>query len=291
MKKKTFIPIPALVGALLLTVIAAMTSFVAGPNLAYAQVDSDVATLSALRVSSGTLTPTFDPNMLLGDGGENTPHVYRVNVPHAVESLTVSTTRTDSNSTVAYSGGVGSTSRMDLQPGSETALDITVTAENGSTLRYYRVTVTRAGSGASSNATLSDLTVIPGMETSPEALGTKFEYSVYLPYSDGTVAIAATPSVPLTDGTVVTYKKGDEVIPTTGLGTVAIDEGDNTITVEVMPPSYVAAHKKTYTLTINRARRNASDDARLSSLSLSAGALMPAFDPAALPGCRRRHNE
>ena len=31
---------------------------------------------------------------------------------------------------------------------------------------------------------------------------------------------------------------------------VAIDEGDNTITVEVLPPSFVAAQKKTYTLTI-----------------------------------------
>ena len=65
MKKKTFIPISALVGALLLTVIAAMTSFVAGPSLAYAQVDSDVATLSALKVSSGTLMPAFDPNALI----------------------------------------------------------------------------------------------------------------------------------------------------------------------------------------------------------------------------------
>ena len=64
---------------------------------------------------------------------------------------------------------------------------------------------------------------------------------------------------------------------------VAIDEGDNTITVEVLPPSFVTAQKKTYTLTINRARQNASDDARLSSLSLSDGMLMPAFDPADLP--------
>ena len=62
--------------------------------------------------------------------------------------------------------------------------------------------------------------------------------------------------------------------------TVAIDEGDNTITVEVLPPSFIAAQKKTYTLTINRARQNASDDARLSSLSLSSGTLMPAFDAA-----------
>ena len=81
---------------------------------------------------------------------------------------------------------------------------------------------------------------------------------------------------------VVTVKKGNMVIA--DLATVAIDEGDNTITVEVLPPSFVASQKKTYTLTINRARRNASDDDRLSSLRVSSGTLMPAFDASALPG-------
>ena len=67
----------------------------------------------------------------------------------------------------------------------------------------------------------------------------------------------------------------------TDLGTVAIDEGDNTIMVDVLAPDFVAT--KTYTLTINRARRNASDNATLSSLSLSNGMLMPPFDAADLP--------
>ena len=72
---------------------------------------------------------------------------------------------------------------------------------------------------------------------------------------------------------------------------VAIDEGDNTITVEVLPPSFVAAQKKTYTLTINRAGRNASDDARLrlSSLSLSDGMLMPALNDEWYASCCRRY--
>ena len=52
MKKKAFIPISALVGALLLAIIAAMTPFVAERNLAYAQTNSDIATLSSLRVST-----------------------------------------------------------------------------------------------------------------------------------------------------------------------------------------------------------------------------------------------
>ena len=81
---------------------------------------------------------------------------------------------------------------------------------------------------------------------------------------------------------IVTVKKGGEVIATGDdlEGAIAIDEGDNTITVDVLAPDFVST--KTYTLTINRASANASDDDRLSSLRLSSGMLMPAFDPNSL---------
>ena len=140
-----------------------MTPFVAGSNLAYAQVDSDVATLSALRVSSGTLMPPFDPSDLpAGDGDASTnPHLFEVNVPNSVTSLSVSATKTDRNSSVAFSGGVGSTNRINLSVLTDNVINITVTAENASTKKYYRVTVTRASSGASTDATLNVLTVTP----------------------------------------------------------------------------------------------------------------------------------
>ena len=253
---------------------------------------SDDARLSSLSLSSGTLMPAFDPNALIGTGVDTeNAHAYTVRVPNSVASLTVRAEATSTGAMVSInsvqddsvSGGA-----VDLVVNDSTTpnnvINITVTAEDRTTAKHYQINIVRASSSASSTATLSALTVTPGMQNSPGTLDTKFEYSVDVAYGGGTVAIAATPSVPLTDGTVVTYKKGDEVIPATGLGTVAIDEGDNTITVEVMPPSYVAAHKKTYTLTINRASLNASDDARLSSLSLSSGTLMPAFDPNALIG-------
>ena len=299
MKKKTFIPISALVGALLLTVIAAMTSFVAGPSLAYAQVDSDVATLSALKVSRGTLTPAFDPNALIGTGEDTqNAHVYTVNVPHSVKSLTVSATSTDRNARVAFSGGVGITGRITLEVGGDNSILITVTPEDADAAKkYYRVTINQASSGASDDATLATLTVTPGMSTSEEdavppdamKLGEKFEYSVDLPYllTDNNVDIAAMVTV---TGAVVTAKKGNIDIASTTDGNdvtvpnVAIDVGDNTITLEVLPPSFIVAKKKTYTLTINRARQNASGDARLSSLRVSSGTLMPAFDAADLPG-------
>ena len=295
MKKKTFIPISALVGALLLAVIAAMTSFVAGPNLAYAQVDSDVATLSALSVSRGTLMPPFDAaDLPLGDGTtEALAHAYTVNVPHAVESLTVSATSTDRNASVAFSGGVGSTNRIEPGVGSN-AIVITVTPENADApKKYYQVTVNRASATDSTDATLMALTVIPGMPQSPTTgtpamttLDTKFEYSVDLTNAQDMVTIAATVSE---TGAVATVKKDNKIIGSSNdqgvvsITDVAIDEGDTTITLEVLPPSFVTAQKKTYTLTINRARRNASGDARLNLLRVSSGTLMPAFDAADLP--------
>ena len=114
------------------------------------------------------------------------------------------------------------------------------------------------------------------MTTNPTTLDTKFDYSVNLTNAQNSVAIVATATA---TGAVVTVKK-DGKVPD-DVTAIAIDEGDNTITVDVLAPDFVAM--QTYTVMINRARGNASDDDALSSLSLSDGMLMPAFDVAALP--------
>ena len=247
MKKKAFIPISALVGALLLAIIAAMTPFVAERNLAYAQTNSDIATLSGLRVSPGTLAPAFDPaNLPGGDGASGSPHLYTVNVRNIVNSLTVSATKTDRNATVAYivNDGTPSTSgRIDLGIGNANIVVVRVTAEDATTVKFYQITVNRANSTASDDATLSELTVTPGMETSPTTLGTKFEYSVDLTNAQGSVAIEVTAEQngDGDEGTaVVTVKKGNMVIAPAALTAIAIDEGDNTITVEILAPNFVA---------------------------------------------------
>ena len=282
MKKKAFIPISALVGALLLAIIAAMTPFVAERNLAYAQTNSDIATLSRLTVSTGALSPAFNPAKLsVPDGGAvGTPHAYTVNVRNGISSLTVSATKTDSNATVAYivNGGTPSTSGLiDLGIGGSNVVVVRVTAEDARTQKFYQVTVTRASSTASDDATLSALSVNPGT-LSPVFMAAKTEYSVDLPYDPANNAeVALTFTRSETDAVVTVKKDGD--VQTT-LNAISIDVGDNKITVDVLAPDFVAT--KTYTLTINRARRNASDDDRLSSLGLSQGMLMPAFDPAEL---------
>ena len=294
MKKKAFIPISALVGALLLAIIAAMTPFVAERNLVYAQTNSDIATLSRLTVNPGTLAPAFDPAKLFTGEDENSDgttdtnaHPYTVNVRHSVNSLTVSATRTDRNASVAYAvnGTASNTGRINLAVGNDNVVLVTVTAEDRTTQKFYQVTVTRASSTASDNATLSTLSVTPaegstaGTAVALSDLDEKFAHTVDLTNAQDSVAID--PDTSETNA-VVTVKKGSKVIAVdNGNYAADIDVGDNTITVDVLAPNFVAT--KTYTLTINRARRNASDNATLRSLSLSPGMLMPAFDPAKLP--------
>ena len=279
MKKKAFIPISALVGALLLAIIAAMTPFVAERNLAHAQISSDIATLSNLRVSTGTLSPDFDPAKLpAGDGEEvDEAHAYEVNVRNSVKSLTVSATKTDRNASVTYTVNSveSNTGRIDLGFDTPNVVLVTVTAEDRTEQKFYQVTVNRANRTDSNDATLSTLSVTPAEGPTAgdavslsEELDEKFAHTVDLTYAQDSVAIAAGTSEA---GAVVTVKKGRNVIDADDDNNydVDIDVGDNTITVDVLAPDFVV--KKTYTLTINRARRNASDNATLKSLRLSPG--------------------
>jgi len=89
------------------------------------------AELSALTVSSGTLTPAFAASTL----------DYAVSVDNSVTSLTVTGTAADSTATVSANNGVA----QSLSVGSN-AVAITVTAQDGTTTKAYTVTATRAAS-------------------------------------------------------------------------------------------------------------------------------------------------
>ena len=256
---------------------------------------SDDDRLRSLNLSPGMLMPAFDPAKLpTGDNGDSdgtsaiNAHPYAARVANSVESLTV-------RAQAAHSGAMVNINSAQDSSVSEGAVDlvvndnvitITVTAEDRGGPKFYQVTVTRASSTASANTTLSTLSVTPAVGGTPGTavalsdLDKKFAHMVDLTNAQDSVEIVIAKSEA---DAVVTVKKGSEGITAAGDGNydVDIDEGDNTITVDVLAPNFVAT--KTYTLTINRASSNASDDDSLSSLSLSQGMLMPAFDPAKLP--------
>lgn len=91
---------------------------------------STEASLSGLQVSPGTLTPEFSPDVF----------VYTASVGEDVTKITVDAPAKDEKASVVLSGN------EDLQPG-ENRVVCRVVAEDGTTIKEYVITVTRAGDG------------------------------------------------------------------------------------------------------------------------------------------------
>jgi len=89
---------------------------------------SSNADLSALTVSTGTLSPTFT--------AETT--AYTLSVPNAIDSITITGTKDDSNASLSANNGVA----QNLNVGTN-AITITVTAHDGTKTKDYIVEITR----------------------------------------------------------------------------------------------------------------------------------------------------
>jgi len=195
---------------------------------------SDDATLSNLTVSTGTLNPVFNANTTS----------YAVSVANSVASITVTGTANHANATV--SGNGAKTLAVGNNP-----VDITVTAEDGST-KIYTITITRL----SNDATLNNLTVSAGT-LNPVFAANTTSYTVSVANSVTSITVSGTANH--TNATV------------SGNGAKTLVVGDNPVDITVTAED---GSTKTYTVTINRA---ASDDATLSNLTVSAGTLNPVF--------------
>jgi uncharacterized repeat protein (TIGR02543 family) len=123
------------------------------------------STLSALTISSGTLSPSFASATI----------TYTVSVTNASSSITVTPTRNQANATIQVKVGSGSytsvtsgsaSGSLSLNEGSNT-VTILVTAQNGTTTSTYTVTVTRAASA-----------VAPTIGTQPTSLARTVGQSV-----------------------------------------------------------------------------------------------------------------
>lgn len=123
---------------------------------------SDDATLSALSVNTGTLDPTFDPNVT----------TYAVLVPTGTSSVTVSATTNDDNASVTGDGAIN------VSSGSGTAT-VVVTAEDGTTKKTYTVNIT-VGNGIT-KITESQLKIFPNPAQKSFRVSMKglFSYEIY----------------------------------------------------------------------------------------------------------------
>ena len=220
---------------------------------------SDIATLSALAISYGTLNTLFN---------SETPD-YSLSVPYSVSSIIITPTVTQPNATtVQYLGGTGTTASTlftGALPVGTNVIRTVVTALDGTTKKAYTVTVTRAA--ASSVNTLLNLALSSGTLSTQFASGT-VTYQVSVPYSVSSMTI--TPTVTQANATTVQYLGGTGTTAFTGALTVSA----NVIRIVVTPENGGA--KKTYTVTVTRAA--ASSVNTLSALAISSGTLAPTFE-------------
>ena len=221
------------------------------------RASSTNADLSSLTVSQGTLSPAF----------ATATTSYTDSVINSVTGMTVTPTASDTSATIHVDGAIvasGAVSaNIPLAVGSNT-INVVVTAQDGSTIKTYTITVTRAGS---SNADLSNLMVSQGtLAPTFDAATTSYTDSVI----NSVTGMTVTPSASDTNATI--RVNGTIVASGTASANIPLTVGSNTINVLVTAQD--GSTTKTYTIIVNRALSSNTD---LSNLAVSQGTLSPAF--------------
>jgi hypothetical protein len=233
-------------------------------------VGSNNADLSAMSISSGTISPAF----------VSSTTSYTASVTNATTSITVTPTKSDANATiqVRVNGGVYTTvasgsasSSLSLNVGTN-LIEVQVTAQDGTTVKTYTTTVTRIGSN---NADLSGLVIFFGT-LSPVFTASTTNYTVSV---NNEVSVnRVTPTAAQANATIeVQVNSGGYAAVTSGSvsGLLPLNVGANTIQVRVTAQDGTTL--KTYTVIVNRAAA-ISNNANLSAMSISNGILSPSFE-------------
>ena len=223
----------------------------------YRYLNSD-ATLSDLTTSGGAINPVFNP-FTFG---------YTANVPAITSSTTVTPTVNDPNATIEVNGtpvASGVPTSVTLISGPN-LITVDVTAEDGTTIYNYTLTVTR---GVSSNANLFDLITSDG-SLSPVFDSGTFTYQIYV--GNSTTDITVNPTVE--DATATILVDGTPVSSGFDSGLLPLSVGSNFISVDVTAED--GSTTQNYALEVIR---DPSNDATLSDLTTTAGAINPGFNP------------
>jgi hypothetical protein len=235
---------------------------------------SNNANLSSLSLSVGTLSPSFASDTIS----------YLSSVSNATTSITATPTRSEPNATIEIriNGGTYTSVNSGTASGSlalnigSNSIEIRVTAQDGSTLKTYTVSVTRAAASLSNNANLSNLTLSTGT-LSPTFDSTVIGYTTSVSNATGSITVTptrveanATIQVRINSGTYSSVNSG------TASGSLALNIGSNSIEIRVTAQD--GTTQKTYTVAVTRAAASLSNNANLSNLTLSTGTLSPTFD-------------
>ena len=184
---------------------------------------------------------------------------YTVSVANSVSQTTVTPTMNDDGAShvIKLGGATDADGVLSLSVG-RNVITVEVTSEDGSTVRTYKVTVTRSAP-PSFDATLSGLT-LSGIDFGAFSSGTT-SYTASVAHSVSQTTV--TPTVKY-DGATYVIKLGGA---TDADGVVSLSVGSNVITVKVTADDGLTTRIYTYTVTVTRAAVSA--DATLSGLTLS----------------------
>ena len=165
-------------------------------------------------------------------------------------------------------------------PVGDTVITVKVTAEDGSTMDMYMVTVTRP---PSSGATLRDLVLSHGTTVVPLTPGFMPETKAYTATVDSAVTQVTVTPTPNHAGAQIMYLDGDDRMLTDANGgedgfQVEVPVGDTVITVKVTAED--GSTMDTYMVTVTRPP---SSDATLRDLVLSHGTTVVPLTPGFMP--------
>ena len=198
---------------------------------------------------------------------------------NATTSITVTPTAADANATikvntVTVASGSASAS-IPLVVGAN-PVNVVVTAQDGTTIQTYAITVNRASPAQSNNAALSNLVVSAGTLT-PSFVSTTLSYSDAV--SNATASINVTPTT--ADANATRHRERQRSHGRRRGADYAASSGSNPITIVVTAQDGTTT--QTYTINVDRASPAQSNNAALSSLVVSGGHADPVV--------RRRHVE
>ncbi|MTK53596.1 cadherin-like beta sandwich domain-containing protein [Paludibacter sp.] len=212
--------------------------------------------LTALAISSGTLTPVFAQ-------GTN---AYTATVANSVSSITVTPTAGNYFSAITVNGAtVASGSASAALPLNVGANTITVNVTDGTIVNTYIITVTRQ-----QGVVLSGLTAQSGttnIPLSPSFASATYAYTASVACEISSVTV--TPTAGQTGSTITVNNVA--VNSGSSSGPISLSIGDNDITVVVSANGI----SQTYTIKITRAH-----SAYLSNLTTQAGSTAIALNPA-----------
>ena len=230
-----------------------------------AETAASGANLSALGLTGETLSPAmFD--------GDKTAYTARVPYSTTTTTVTLTVDATDSESAMTTitsdkDDDIGEDNVVELEVGAN-VITIKVDAANAIATKTYTVTVTRASATASADTNLSSLdlsnvTLLPAFDPGEDAYDAFVPNSVSLTTvrenaADAGAVVAISAKQVNADGTDATPNRSS-----IDSNVVTLAAGYTEITVTVTAENAVAM--KPYTVTVNRAEFNASDNASLVS--------------------------